>query len=363
MKVVVDREELETSLKKAKQATETKSALPILTNFLLICESQLLTVKATDLENYLSINIRAEIESEGKICVNSKKLTEIVRNLNSATVQLELKDNMLHIKSGRSHFKLSTVDPEDFPEFSEPGEISDKIEGRLLVNGIDKVDYAISKEEGNIALQGLYITGHDDEIHFVASDGHRLALFHPKGEFKSSLLISKKSIKVLKQLVTGIEMVSISVTEDNSFAYFLTEEWQLGVRLLEGEFPNYLGVIPNSFEREVKIDKTELKRVLKRLSSIVEGSVLSLKMTFSDNLLVLEVNEPEFGEAREEMDIDYNQEMYEISFNGKYILEALDNFDTDEVIFKFTSPETAALIDSTDPQKDPYKCIIMPMRF
>ncbi len=363
MKITIDREEMENALKKAKQATETKSALPILTNFLLISDSQTLTVKATDLENYLSITLRAEVEEEGKVCINSKKLTEIVRNLNSATVYMELNQNILHIKGGRSYFKLSTVDPEDFPEFSQPTEISDSIDGKLLLNGVDKVEYALAKEEGNIALQGMYIRGFEDKIHFVGSDGHRLALYYPEGALNSSMLLSKKSIKVLRQLLTGIETVNISISDDKSFAYFITDEWHLGVRLLEGEFPNYIGVIPETFEKEVKIDKSELKRALRRLASIVEGGVLSLKMIFNENLLVLEVSEPEFGEGREEMDVEYTEERYEISFNGRYILEAIDHFDAEEVIFKFTSPDTAALIDSTDPQKDPYKCIIMPMRF
>ncbi len=362
MILTADREELEVVLKKAKQATETKSALPILTNFLISAEDSLLTIRATDLENYLTVRIRAEVEREGKTCVNSKKITEIVRNLNSATVQFELKDNNLTIRGGRSVFKLPIADPDDFPEFMEPPEVSEYIGGEILLNGIDKVEYALAKEEGNIALQGLYISGYEDEIHFVGSDGHRLALFHPKGNLSSSLLLSRKSLKVLKQLVSGIENVGISISQDGSLAYFTSEEWQLGVRLLEGEFPNYMGVIPTSFSMEIKLDKNELKRILKRLSSIAEGNVLPLKMHFADNLLVLEVNDPDFGEGREEMDIEYTEEPYEISFNGKYILDAIDNFDTDEVIFKFTSPDTAALIESTDEEKDPYKCIIMPMR-
>jgi len=362
MILTTDREELEVVLKKARHATETKSALPILTNVLISAENSILTIRATDLENYLTVKVNADIEEEGKTCVNSKKITEVVRNLNSATVRLELRDNNLIIRGGRSLFKLPVADPEDFPEFTEPPEASEQIGGDILLNGIEKVEYALSKEEGNIALQGLYISGHGDEIHFVGSDGHRLALFYPKGHFNSSLLLSKKSLKVLKQFVSSIENIGISLSEDNSLAYFISNEWQLGVRLLEGEFPNYLSVIPESFSREVKLDRNELKRVLKRLSSIAEGNVLPLKMHFTDNLLILEVNDPDFGEGREEMDIEYTEEPYEISFNGKYILEAIDHFDTDEIIFRFTSPDTAALIESTDEIKDPYKCIIMPMR-
>ncbi|NPA41233.1 MAG: DNA polymerase III subunit beta [Aquificae bacterium] len=362
MKIQIDREEFEEALKKAKEATEKKSALPILTNFLLTASDGKLTVKATDLENYLVLSVKADVEEEGSVCVSSRSLSDIVRNLNSAVVNLETEEEKLVISGGRSKFKLPTVPTEDFPEFPQAVEGEEVISGNLILEGISKTEYAIAKEEARIALQGMFMKGHEGRIHFVGSDGHRLALYEPEGSFSYELLIPKKSLKVIQRLLTGIEDVKVAKSEDGSFAYFTSEEWKLIVRLLEGDYPDYMAVIPTEFSAEVLLDVEETKKALKRLSGLAEGKVFPVKITLNDNLAILEFMDPEFGEGREELDVDYVGEVFEIGFNGKYLLEALDALDSDKAWLKFTTPDTAALLESDDYEKDPYKCIIMPMR-
>ena len=362
MKVKVDREELEEILKKAKESTEKKAALPILANFMLVAKEGKLTVKATDLENYLLISTKAQVEEEGEACVHSQKLYDIVKNLTSAYVNLYFEGEKLVIEGGRSVFKLPTAPVEDFPEFPEIQEGEESISGSVLSNGIEKVDYSIAKDEANPALQGMLIRGYDGRIHFVGSDGHRLALYEPAGEFSKEILIPRKSLKVLKKLITGIEEVKVTTNEDLTFAFFSTEEWKLAIRLLEGEYPDYVSVIPDEFVAEVLFDVDEVLKVLKRLKSVSEGKVFPVKITLSDNLAIFEFADPEFGEAREEVDVEYGGEVFEIGFNGKYLMEALDAFDSDRVWFKFTSPDTAALLEPENYERDPYKCIIMPMR-
>ena len=362
MKLQIDREEFEEALKKAKEATEKKSALPILTNFLLSAEEDRLVIKATDLENYLVLSLKADVEEEGSVCVSSRSLADIVRNLSSAVVNLQTEEEKLLITGGRSRFKLPTVPTEDFPEFPEVKEGEESINGNLILEGINKTEYAIAKEETRIALQGMFMRGHEGKIHFVGSDGHRLALYEPEGSFPYELLVPRKSLKVIQRLLTGIEDVKVSKSEDGNFAYFSSEGWKLIIRLLEGEYPDYLAVIPKEFAAEVLLDVEETSRALKRLSGLSEGKVFPVKITLSDNLAVLEFMDPEFGEGREELDVDYIGDPFEIGFNGKYILEALDSFDSEKVWFRFTTPDTAALLESDDYEKDPYRCIIMPMR-
>jgi DNA polymerase-3 subunit beta len=362
MKLQIDREEFEEALKKAREATEKKSALPILTNFLLSAEDSGLTVRATDLENYLILNVKAEVEEAGSVCVSSRSLSDIVKNLTSAVLHLETEGDKLVLTGGRSRFRLPTVPTEDFPEFPETLEGEQTLSGNLLLEGIDRVEYAIAKEETRIALQGMYMRGHEGRVHFVGSDGHRLALYEPEGSFSGELLLPRKSLKVLKKLLTGIEEVRVAKSEDGSFAYLSSEEWRLVIRLLEGEFPDYMAVIPKEFTAEVLVGVEEVRRALKRLSGLAEGKVFPVKITLSDHLAVFEFMDPEFGEGREEVDVDYVGEPFEIGFNGKYIMEALENFDSDRVWMRFTTPDTAALIEADDYERDPYRCIIMPMR-
>ncbi|HIQ48762.1 MAG TPA: DNA polymerase III subunit beta [Aquifex aeolicus] len=362
MKVKVDREELEEVLKKAKESTEKKAALPILANFLLVAKEENLTIKATDLENYLVISVKAEIEEEGEVCVHSQKFYEITKNLTSAYVNLYLEGEKLVVVGGRSTYKLPTAPAEDFPEFPEIIEGEEVLSGTALLNGIEKVEYSIAKEEANIALQGMYLRGHEGKVHFVGSDGHRLALYEPEGSFSKEVLIPRKSLKVLKKLITGIEDIKVEKSEEEAFGYFTTNEWKLAVRLLEGEFPDYLSVIPDEFTAEVLFEVEEVLRVLKRLKALGEGKVFPVKISLTDNLAIFEFADPEFGEAKEEIDVEYTGEPFEIGFNGKYLMEALDAYDSERVWFRFTSPDTATLLEAEDYEKDPYKCIIMPMR-
>ncbi len=362
MKLELDREEFEEALKKAREATEKKSALPILTNFLLTAEEDRVVIKATDLENYLILSLKADVQEKGSVCVNSRSLSDIVRNLNSALLHLSTEGDKLVIVGGRSRFKLPTVSPEDFPEFPEVIEGEEAVPGNLILKGISKTEYAIAKEETRISLQGMYMRGHEGRVHFVGSDGHRLALYEPEGSFPYELLIPRKSLKVVQRLLTGIEDVRVARSEDGSFAYFTTEEWKLIVRLLEGEYPDYLAVIPKEFTAEVLVDVDETKRALKRLAGLSEGRVFPVKITLSDNLAILEFMDPEFGEGREELDVDYVGETFEIGFNGRYLIESLDALDSEKAWLKFTTPDTAALLESDDYEKDPYRCIIMPMR-
>ncbi|NPB06193.1 MAG: DNA polymerase III subunit beta [Aquificae bacterium] len=362
MRVRVDREELEEALKKAKESTEKKAALPILANFLLEAADERLTVKATDLENFLLVSVKAEVYEEGKACVPSQKLYEIVRNLSSAYVELSVEGERLTVVGGRSTYRLPLAPPEDFPEFPEFPEGGEQLPGSTLLTGIEKVEYAVAKEDANVALQGMLLRGYEERIHFVGSDGHRLALYEPPGSLSLELLLPRKSLKVLRRLISGIEEVLLSADAEGAFAFFSAEEWKLAVRLLEGEYPDYLSVIPEEFSAQVLVETEELLRALKRLKSLSEGSVFPVKLVLTDNALVLEFSDPELGEAREELEVEYAGEPFEIGFNGKYLMEALDAFDSERVWLKFTTPDTAALLEAEDYERDPYKCIIMPMR-
>ncbi len=360
MKLKIDKGEFLSALQKAKNATEKKSALPILNNFLLIAEDGSLTLKATDLENFLSLNIRAGVEEDGRTAVNADKLTNVIKSMPVATVYLELKEDKLTVGGGRSTFKLTTLDPEDFPEFPQP-DTSAELPSVDLIKAIDKVEYSISKDDVRYALQGLYVHEVDGKTHFVGSDGHRLALFWRKAPFPMELLIPRKSLKVIQGLMKDY-IGAVQSGKDDSFAHFTGEDWSLSVRLLEGEYPDYMAVIPRNFNHEVVVDKDAFLESLKRLSAIAESSAFPVKISFSDHVALLEISDPEYGEGRDEVDVDYTGEPVEVGFNGKYLIEALDNFDANRVWIRMVDPDSAVVIESDDVERDPYLCVVMPMR-
>jgi len=360
LELVIDKNEFQNIIKKAISATEKKSALPILSNFLLEAKDDKLTIQGTDLEVHVSISVFAKIEQEGQACVNAKRLSDIARVLPSNEVHIKLEDSTLKIKSGKTKYSLPVAPSEDFPTmYPFPEENAFIISGDHLQKAISKTSYAASKEEGRYALQGVLFRSTNDEIDVVATDGHRLALYtiDKRGSGDVNMLIPQKALNELKKLLSGIEDVEVASTEQ--YAFFRTKEWILMSRLLEGAFPDYTQVIPKEFSIEIKLDKKEFLDAVKRVSAVVEGDIKPLKITLTTGKMELRAFSSESGEATDELPVEYEGEEFAISFNAKYIIEAVEVIDGDEVLLRFTNPNAQTLILPANEEK--YKAIIMPM--
>ena len=364
MRATIDRKELEEVLTKAKPATEKKSSLPVLNNFKLSAKEDRLSIYATDLENFLVFELPARVEETGETAVNAGKLTSIVEELSSVEVYMELAEDKLIIKGGKSQFKLVCGDLSEFPEFPEV-QCKAAIPSNLLLKGISKVGYTLSKEDTRYALQGMYVANKEGKLHFVGSDGYRLALYMHEGiPLEEDLLFSRKSLKVLEKLLKDT-IGEVEVGKDESFVHVKGEGWRLSVRLLEGEYPDYMAVIPTDYTLSVLLDKNEFESALQRLSSIASSSAFPVKLVFENDVVKVEISDPEFGEGKDEVDVVEffgNSEAMEIGFNGKYLLEALGGFDSDRVYLKAIDADSPVVLESANPEKEPYLCIIMPMR-
>jgi DNA polymerase-3 subunit beta len=363
MRVFVDRMEFEEVLTKAKLAVEKRTALPVLNNFKLSVQEDRLSVYATDLESFLVLDLPARVEEVGEVSVNADKLTSIVKELSSAEVYMEIVEDKLLVKGGKSQFKLVCGDPSEFPEFPEV-QCKTAISNSLLLKGISKVQYAISKEDTRYALQGMYVVNKDGKLHFVGSDGYRLALYMNEGNpLEEDLLFPRKSLKVLEKLLKDA-IGDVEVGKDESFVHVKGDGWRLSVRLLEGEYPDYMAVIPTDYTLSVLLDKNEFENALNRLSAIASSTAFPVKLVLTNEVVRVEISDPEFGEGRDEVNVLEGTvpEPLEIGFNGKYLLEAIGEFDSDRVYLKAIDPDSPVLLESANPEKDPYLCIIMPMR-
>ncbi len=361
MELVIDKSDLQNVLKKAISATEKKSALPILSNFLLEAKEDKLVVQGTDLEVHVSVSVFAKVEQEGVACVNAKKLTDISRLLPSNEVYIKLEDSTLKIKSGRTKYNLPVSPAEDFPNlYPFPEENAFVISGENLQKAISKTLYATSKEESRFALQGVLFKSMDGTIDVVATDGHRLALYtiDRTGTGDINIIVPQKALNELKKLLTGLEDVEVAATDQ--YVFFRTKEWILMSRLLEGAFPDYTQVIPKEFSREIKVEKKEFLDAVKRVSAVIEGDTKPLKLTLKPQTLELKSASSEYGEAVDELSISYEDEEFSIGFNAKYVMEAVEVIDTDRVIIEFTSPNAQTLFLPSE-ETDRYKAIVMPM--
>jgi DNA polymerase sliding clamp subunit (PCNA homolog) len=186
----------------------------------------------------------------------------------------------------------------------------------------------------------------------------------PEGvSFEEELLLSRKSLKVLERLLKDT-IGSVEVGKDENFAHVRGENWSLSVRLLEGEYPDYMAVIPTDYRLNVGLDRAEFESALKRLSAIASASAFPVKLSFSSEVILMEISEPEFGEGSDEVQIESlsSMEPMDIGFNGKYLLDALGEFDSDRVYLKAIDADSPVILESANLEKDPYLCVIMPMR-
>jgi DNA polymerase-3 subunit beta len=384
---VFDRKEFEDAISKAKNTTESKSILPILSNFLIEIAPTTYTLKATDLENYISIKGRPEQAEVGcTLCINSKKLGDIVKNLSSATLNLSLINDSatgssyIQIQSGRSKFKLTLSEASEFPAFPEIEEQMTKntMIGSMLMEGLERTEYATAKDDSlNPAITGVNVSIEQDSqkplVEFAATDGSRLTVFRKHYSLEDienayaqcSFTIPKKTIKILKSITNKASFVNIHYKEGNSFLVFEDKDnWTLFSRLLEGQFPDYKIYIDGTERHfQAKIQKKELKDLIRRLSFSSEGNVIPIKLTFGDNILIGESSDRELTEGRDEIDIDYLGETFSVELNAKYLKEAIDYAPNEEYIFISTNdPANGLLVHCKDSQGDSYyyASLIMP---
>ncbi len=360
MEIIIDKGELGNLLKKVISATEKKSALPILANFLIEAKGDRLTVQGTDLEVHVLASVFAKVEKEGSVCVNAKKFTDISRLLPKNEVVIKEEDNKLKIISGKTKYSLPTSPTDEFPQmYPFPENTSFTISGDSILEAIQKTLYATSKEESRYALQGVLFKTVGDSIDVVATDGHRLALYQIEktGTGEIEVIIPQKALNELKKLTTDFEDVEVASTEQ--YTFFKSRDWVLMTRVLEGAFPDYTQVIPEDFSIEIQVNRKEFLEAIKRVSAIVEGEPKPTKLTLRKGVLELKTFSSEFGEAVDEIEIDYEGDEYSMGFNAKYIIDAVSVIDEDNIFIKFTNPEAQTLFTPVENQN--YVVIVMPM--
>jgi len=234
------------------------------------------------------------------------------------------------------------------------------VSGDSLLKAISKTTYAASKEETRFALQGVLFKSKDGSIDLVATDGHRLALYtiDRNGTGDVNIIVPQKALNELKKLITGVEDIEIAASDQ--YVFFRSKDWILMSRLLEGAFPDYTKVIPAEFSREITVDKKEFLDAVKRVSAVVEGDPKPIRLTLKNNTLELTSRSSEYGEATDELTVDYEGEEFSIGFNARYLIEAVEVIDGEKAVIKFTNPEAQTLIIPAD-EEDRYKAIVMPM--
>ncbi|MFN3395506.1 MAG: DNA polymerase III subunit beta [Thermodesulfovibrionales bacterium] len=363
MKITVSKEEIQDKLQNIQNIVDKKNTMPILSHFLLDTEEQKAFIYATDLQLAIKEPVEATVQRPGKMCIPAKKLLEIVREL-EGDITLDSEDGQW-VKgiSGKSRFRLACLPSSEFPAW--PGiETEEEIvfNSDDLVEIIERTIYSAGEADTRYTLNGLlFHIKPGGVINVVGTDGHRLTLIiketgHNIKEEKR-LIIPRKAASEIGKFVNGVESISFKIGKNH--VLFKIAETDFLVRLIEGTYPNYEQVIPRN-DKVLKLKREDFLKTLKRVSIMSREKSNAVKMDISDGLLVISSSNPDLGEARDEIGVEYSGDALEIGFNARYIIDSLLAMKGDIVSFALHDQLSPSLL--MEEGEENYKCVIMPMR-
>ena len=347
--------------------------MPILANTLIEApetgKNAMLQLAATDLEVGVRSQHVANVTEAGGLTVSAKKLFEIVRELSDEKIELEATANSyLEIRCNRSRFTLAGTAAEEYPTLPEFNpEKTVPVSSAILSAMIERTMYAASVDETRYNLNGVYleVLNETGEIRLVATDGHRLACVDRTIEgdisaLASGVIIPRKGLGELKRLVDEDDAEEIELAFANNSGLAKKGDVTLVMRLIEGEFPNYNQVIPKDLTRHLILPTDSLVQAVRRVALLSSERSRAVKLELSDGQLVITSNNPDLGDAREELDVDYAGEPLAIGFNAKYLLDAINAIQLKEVRFSFQDELSPSRLTPPDDEKT--LAVVMPMR-
>ncbi len=393
MKFSVKSNELINAVNKVIGVTPTRSTLPILGNIYFSLDGNELTIVASDLEVYIKVVINVDGKQNGQIAVPAKKLETLLQNLSDKSLSFELQQNFkLSIKAKGGRWSITGEDPNDFPlsgEIENPKQI--QIENSLLSKYLSKAIHAASHDELRRSMNGVFFEIKSGEFRVVSTDGHRLVKIIKKsfdydGD-KLTMLVPIKTCQMITKLFRGSskgieqrpeeeesgEMTEVPSEPGSLVTVFFSNEFlqcsynnvTITSRLIDDTFPNYESVIPTDNEKKLKTERLPLIGSVKR--SIIMSDQVTNRTSFniSGNELKVKSANNEFGtDSEENIECSYTEdEEFEIAFNGKYLLDALQQFESGEIIFDFSSPLKASiLMPSEQAEDEEMMMLVMPVR-
>ncbi len=360
------RDTLLNPLQSVSGIVERRHTLPILSNVLLEKRGEHLTLLATDVEMQITTTtVCSDGDGDGAVTVGARKLQEILRSLpDSAEVTLSLDEKRLQVRAGKSRFNLQTLPAEDFPQIAisegEPRNFS--ISQRNFRQLIAKTQYSMAAQDVRYYLNGLLLLVEGKELRAVATDGHRLAYASVDIDnalpHQEMILPRKTVLELNRLLVDSDDLLQISVAANQiRFAFGTTV---LISKLIDGKFPDYGRVIPPSLRNHLMTSRELLMRAMQRAAIMTNDKFRGVRVVLSENSLKINAANTDQEEAQEEIEVQYTGETIDVGFNVSYLLDVLNNVQTDDIQWNFNDANSSSLI--TVPGDDRFKYVVMPMR-
>ena len=358
-------------LSKIQGLTSRKSNLAITENVLLMTAGQSITLMATDLETGIEGSYPAKVDDDGSIAINAKKFYEIVREFpNDDVTVTEVENKWIEIGNQDVQYHIVGMDPEDFPENPHIDEIGFvEIESAALKNMIEKIVMVVGASDDKRAhINGALFERIDTDdkklVRLVSTDGSRLSKADYLFEKDDSLItfdkiiIPKKGLNEVAKFLSMEGTVGVGIQKN----YFIVKKEMetIIIRLLEGEFPKYDEIIKKNENNNIVLNRNRFTMMLRRMSILSSENYKGAVFDFGDNTLTVTATNPEIGESKESMEIEYERATIKVAFNPKFFIEILNVIESENILLNIVDEEKPCIIEGQDDKS--YLSVIMPMR-
>lgn len=374
MELTVAKADLQKELQLCQGVVEKRSTIPILSNVLLKAADGRLQIAATDLDVTILSSCDAKITTPGGVTIEAKRLFDVVRSLPDEDVHVTMQENnQMLIESGTAKFRLLGLPAEDYPTLPTVDvRESYTIPLSELKTMVAKVKFAITHEETRFQLNGALLKIQPTKMEMVATDGHRMALINfPQGNGSGgkkkgtdlTILIPRKALEEILRLEAGEGgEVRFGVSENHLF--FEAAERRLLARMIDVNFPNYMEVISRDNDRHVMVDRERLLATIRRVSLVANERTRAVRFDFAPGKLTVSSTNPELGDARETVPIDYAGNPFFVGLNAAYVIDFLAAIDTPSVSLDLKDENSQCIGRPQAQDELPYEYlyVVMPMR-
>ena len=370
MEVSIRREDLTRGLYLVQGVVERRSTVPILANVLFEPAEGGISLTATDMEVGLRVRVPAEVKKKGAVTVNARKLYEISREVTAEELVLKASTTgWVDLLAGRSKFKVVSLDSKDFPQLplgvESKGGVTVEIAAAMLREMVDKTLFAVSTDETRFNLSGVLMESGDAEtLRMVATDGHRLAKIDrrvPGARLERGVIMPRKGLVEVRKLLEDVDQGEVTLLVSAKDVRVSTPTVSFFMRLVEGEFPDYRQVIPNTVRARARFNRNDLLAALRRISLLASERSHGVKLHLEKGRLEASASNPDQGEASEDIEISYGGEPLTVGFNARYLIDVLGAHAEGEVMELGLTDEVGpgTVTGASDPD---YTYVVMPMR-
>ena len=347
----------------------SSNTLPILDNFLFEINNNTLVLSSSDLESTMTSQIEIESTSTDKIAISAKLLTDILKTFSEQPLTfIKTDNNTIEISASNGKYSLAYLNGDEFPKQVEILDAHETvINGSDLGNAINSTIFASGTDDLRPVMSGVFFQFNSESLKFVATDAHKLVKFETSeytANEVSEFIMPKKPLQILKGILQT-EGSDLTIQHNDSNAKFIFDKSSITCRLIDGKFPNYEAVIPKDNPNVLTIDRQLFLNSARRVSIFSNKTTNQIRLKLAGSLLNISAEDFDFSnKADENLECQYSGDDIQIGFNSKFLIEMLNNLESDMITLSMSHPNRAGIIrplNETDESKESITMLVMPV--